>query len=318
MTKAILVILGVVVIGYAALSWEFADRLIGGQFLPQDEEADFAEYGLPEPEAVTIANGDVELSAWYFANPDTAGCAVVVTHGFSGNKAQMLAPGAKLFFERGCDILVYDLRGHGASSRGLLTYGYFDKEDQIAVIDWLMERTGLPDERIGLWGVSYGAATSIQTAAARPGLGFVIADASYSSMPDIAAVQADKQIGVWARAFIPGALAVAGWRAGFDPSEASPEGRDPWPRSARAAGPLDHRRLHAVGPVRGDLRGRGSRSNAADPDASTAPPTASRSGRRPRSTPAMSMRSSRTSASTSGRASAYSMTRFGGRSSPAG
>ena len=68
MTKAILVILGVVVIGYAALSWEFADRLIGGQFLPPDEEADFAEYGLPKPEAVTIANGDIELSAWYFAN----------------------------------------------------------------------------------------------------------------------------------------------------------------------------------------------------------------------------------------------------------
>ena len=223
MTKAILIVLGVVVLGYAALSWEFADRLIGGQFLPPDEEVDFAAYGLPQPEAVTIANGDIELSAWYFANSDTAGCAVVVTHGFTGNKAQMLAPGAKLFFERGCDILVYDLRGHGASSRGLLTYGYLDKEDQMAVIDWLMERTGLSDDRIGLWGVSYGAATSIQTAAARPGLAFVIADASYSSMPDIAAVQADKQIGVWARAFLPGALAVAGWRAGFDPSEASPE-----------------------------------------------------------------------------------------------
>jgi pimeloyl-ACP methyl ester carboxylesterase len=223
MTKAILIILGVVVIGYAALSWEFADRLIGGQFLPPDEEADFTEYGLPEPEVVTITNGDIELSAWYFANPGTAGCAAIVTHGFTGNKAQMLGPGAKLFFERGCDILVYDLRGHGASSRGLLTYGYFDKDDQSAVIDWLTERTGLPDERIGLWGVSYGAATSIQTAAARPGLAFVIADASYSSLADIAAVQADHQIGVWARVFMPGALAVAGWRAGFDPAEASPE-----------------------------------------------------------------------------------------------
>jgi dipeptidyl aminopeptidase/acylaminoacyl peptidase len=223
MTRAILIALGVVVIVYGVLSWEFADRLIGGQFLPPDEEVDFAEYGLPKPEIATIANADIELSAWYFAHPETAGCAVVVAHGFTGNKAQMLAPGAKLFFERGCDILVYDLRGHGASSRGLLTYGYFDKEDQMAVIDWLMKRTGLPDDRIGLWGVSYGAATSLQTAAARPGLAFVIADASFSSLPDIAAVQADRQIGVWARVFMPGALAVAGWRAGFDPSEASPE-----------------------------------------------------------------------------------------------
>ena len=183
-----------------------------------------------------------------------------------------------------------------------------------------MERTGLPDERIGLWGVSYGAATSIQTAAARPGLGFVIADASYSSMPDIAAVQADKQIGVWARAFIPGALAVAGWRAGFDPSEASPEEAI---RGLEAPVLLVHSTTDAFTPSNQSV----AIYAAADPDPDPAHPDALRGpprrvvldgargvhrlrrcvprGLRPR------LREPR-------RRRRYSMTRFGGRSSPAG
>jgi fermentation-respiration switch protein FrsA (DUF1100 family) len=36
-------------------------------------------------------------------------------------------------------------------------------------------------------------------------------------------VQADHQFGAWAKIFVPGALKLAGIRAGFDPSHASPD-----------------------------------------------------------------------------------------------
>ncbi len=135
----------------------------------------------------------------------------------------MLEPASGLFFERGCDVFVYDLRGHGASSRGLLSYGALDKFDELAAVDWLEEKTRLPDAKIGLWGVSYGAATSLQAAAVRPGLAFVIADASYSSMADIASIQGERLIGALAKLILPGALTVAGLRAGFDAGQASPK-----------------------------------------------------------------------------------------------
>lgn len=206
---------------YGAVSWVFADRLVGPQFPSPGDPVDFAALGLPEPESVTIANGPTELAAWYFANPAAAGCAVIQVHGFSGQRAEVVGA-APLFWDLGCDILVYDLRGHGRSSPGLLTYGAHDKFDELAAVDWLTGRTGLPRAKIGLMGWSYGAATSIQAAAERPGLAFVIADASYSSVSDIAGFQAEQQFGAWARAFLPGALLISGLRAGFDPADASP------------------------------------------------------------------------------------------------
>lgn len=207
---------------YGAVSWVFSDTLIGQQFPTSDEQVSFADFGLPDPESVTIPNGQTRLAGWYFPNPGKAGCAVIQLHGFTSNKAEVLVA-APLFWDRGCDVLAYDLRGHGDSSPGLLTYGVLDKGDELAAVDWLAGKTGLPHAKIGLMGWSYGAATSLQAAAARQDLAFVIADASFSSLPDIASVQAQKRFGAWARIFVPGALLVSRLRASFDPSQASPE-----------------------------------------------------------------------------------------------
>jgi uncharacterized protein len=215
-----LVVVGLVV-AYGGVSAVFADKLIGQQFPTTDEDVAFADFGLPQPETATISNGQTQLAAWYFANPRKAGCAVIVLHGFTGNRAEVLGA-APLFWDRGCDLLLYDLRSHGASSPGLLTYGVLDKGDELAAVDWLAGKTGLPHARIGLVGWSYGAATSLQAASSRPDVAFVIADASFSSLRDIATVQAGQMFGAWAQAFVPGALFIAGLRAGFDPGQASP------------------------------------------------------------------------------------------------
>lgn len=216
-------VLLLLVVAYFGGSWVFSSKLIGQQF-GSDEQAHFADFRLPQPEAVTLTNGKTKLAGWYFANPraGTAQCAVVMLHGFVINKAVIL-PFTPMFWDRGCDLYLYDLRSHGESSREFSTYGVHDKEDELLAVDWLAKRTRLPDGRIGLWGVSYGAATSLQAAVVRPDLAFVVADASYASLFDIASFQAGKIFGSWAKIFVPGALLVSGWRAGFDPSRASPE-----------------------------------------------------------------------------------------------
>ena len=214
-------VLLLLVAGYGAVSWIFSTKLIGQRFAP-DEEVAFADFGLPEPEAVSLTNGPIELASWYFKNPRSVGAAVVLLHGFSINKATALS-WAPLFWDLGCDLFVYDLRSHGRSSPALLTYGVVDKQDQLIAVDWLAKRTGLRDQRIGLWGVSYGAATSLQAAAVRPDLAFVVADAPYSSLVDIASFQAGQMFGAWAKAFVPGALFIAGLRARFNPLKASPQ-----------------------------------------------------------------------------------------------
>ncbi|MEO7039762.1 MAG: alpha/beta hydrolase [Gemmatimonadaceae bacterium] len=206
--------------GYFIVCWKFSDRLIAASF-PAHVTADFAHWGLPSPENVTLTNGSIRLAAWYFENPRRVGCGVVEIHGFGGNRAQVLVA-SPLFWLRGCDLLLYDLRSHGASSVSPLTYGVFDELDALVAVDWLSARMKLPHTSIGIIGWSYGAAVALQAAKARQDLAFVVADASFSSMRDIAADQAVKMYGRWAMVFIPGALAISGWRAGFDPAQASP------------------------------------------------------------------------------------------------
>ncbi len=209
------------VVAYVAVSWVFSSKLIAPQDRPLGT-VDPATYGLPRPAQVLVPGADgTRLASWYFPNPRTERCAVIMLHGFGGARAEVIGA-SPLFWDRGCDLLLYDSRGHGDSSPSLLSFGVHEREDLVLAVSWLSKRTRLPDRRIGLIGWSYGAAVSLQAAAELPGIGFVIADSSYSSLADIAHVQADKQFGAWARIFVPGALFIAGERAGFDPGKASP------------------------------------------------------------------------------------------------
>lgn len=130
---------------YFGISWFFSSKLIANHF-GSDEQAVFSDFGLPDPEAVTIANGKTKLASWFFQNPRVGEtrCAVVMAHGFTGNKAAILS-WAPLFWGRGCDLLLFDFRSHGQSSKGFNTYGVHEKQDELAAVDWLEKRSGLPD-----------------------------------------------------------------------------------------------------------------------------------------------------------------------------
>ena len=209
-----------VAVAYIGISWVFSEKLIAPQDRPLGK-VDPTEYGLPKPTVVDVPGDGVKLSSWYFQNPRKERCAVIMLHGFGGARAEVVGA-TPLFWDRGCDLLLYDSRGHGDSSPALLSFGVHERQDLKLAIAWLSRRTKLPVSRIGLVGWSYGAASAIQAAAETPKIGFVVADSSYSSLEDIARVQAEKQFGSWAKVFVPGALKVAGIRGGFDAGNANP------------------------------------------------------------------------------------------------
>jgi pimeloyl-ACP methyl ester carboxylesterase len=222
---AIVVILLLVV--YLAIGWYFANIAIAPPARSlEDAQAQTgtpADYGLPEPEVITIDAGEVTLSGWYFDNPVDANCGVMFMHGFTGTRYEALY-WAPLFWSRGCDLLAYDHRGHGESTPALLSYGYFEKQEALVARDWFVQRSGLSASRIAVGGVSYGAATALQLAPQIPEAPFVLADSSYSSISAILGHRANELLGpVLGRFLTPGALWVAGLRAGFDPAAVSPE-----------------------------------------------------------------------------------------------
>jgi uncharacterized protein len=210
---------------YAGASWYFSGKVIERGTTPiavsAANQSGPEAYGLPLPEPISIEHDGVTLEGWYFANEMGGDCGVVLLHGSTGNRFGVLQY-TPLFWERGCDLLLYDARGHGDSTPSFHTYGYHEKEDLRAVVAWMQERTGLPLSQIGLAGVSYGAATVLQAAPLLPEVAFVLADSAYQDLTSIVSYQGVAQFGEWIGLFVPGALTVADWRAGMSHTAVSP------------------------------------------------------------------------------------------------
>ncbi|HRS65879.1 MAG TPA: CocE/NonD family hydrolase [Spirochaetia bacterium] len=86
-----------------------------------------------------------------------------------------------IFKKLGFNALIIDLRGHGATGGITCTYGWKEKEDGKACVDWIIAKTS-GNTCIGLHGESLGAATALLHAAEDNRISFVIADAAFSSL----------------------------------------------------------------------------------------------------------------------------------------
>jgi dipeptidyl aminopeptidase/acylaminoacyl peptidase len=231
MKKAIWWILGIIValllIIHIGGSWYFSNVLISRETqtladsITRMTEAGVTMDYLPTPEEVSITNDDITLTGWYFDNPTDGQCAVLLLHGYTGTRAGTLQY-APLYWDRGCDLLAYDARGHGNSTPAYHTYGYYEKEDAAAAYAWLLQKTGLSADQVGINGVSYGASTSLQMAPLVPDAAFILADAPYQDLRTIVSHQANQQFGSWVNLFVPGAFLISELRTGMDADEVSP------------------------------------------------------------------------------------------------
>jgi len=189
---------------------------------------------------------------------------VLVIHGHGDGKFWMLGQ-ARHLAECGYRAVLVDLRGQGTSSGEHLTFGVLEKRDLMQVIDAL-QRAGLASERLGVWGMSYGAAMAIQLAGHDPRVKAVVAVAGFTSVRDVAPH--------FMRMMLPGigwliserdyqsAIDEAGRKAGYDPDRASALAaiRQTHARILLVHGtadwlvPFEHsRRLHAASPPHSSL-----------------------------------------------------------------
>lgn len=215
---------------YIGVSWYFASQVIVFQAVPisandpdaEPEDIDWTpDWDIDPPaEAIQVMNGDIVLAADFYDNPADAGCAVVYLHGLSGSRLQIGIFGP-MFYELGCDVFAYNARAHYDSSPGYLTYGYYEKDDALAAINWVVERTALDTSQIGLFGQSYGASTALQVLSLEPDFAFVIADSPYQDMNTIIKDRANDNFGSWINLIVPGALQVAEFRADFEVDDVS-------------------------------------------------------------------------------------------------
>jgi pimeloyl-ACP methyl ester carboxylesterase len=144
--------------------------------------------------------------------PQSAKGTILVVHGIFGRSVTMLHTAHRLA-AAGYRAVLVDLRGHGRSTGDYLTYGTQEARDLSQVIDALQAR-GLADGPIGVYGVSYGATTSIHLAAIDWRVKAVVAVEPFSMVrPELAYIAPMVPPQTFEQA-----LNEAGSTAGFDPN----------------------------------------------------------------------------------------------------
>jgi fermentation-respiration switch protein FrsA (DUF1100 family) len=110
---------------------------------------------------------------------------VIMVHGNGSNRADpgvsMLAI-ASAFIDRGFNVLMFDLRGHGESDGDRISAGYYEQRDLLGAVDYARLRGA---EHVGVLGFSVGAATALLTAADEETIEAVVADSSFADLSGI-------------------------------------------------------------------------------------------------------------------------------------
>jgi len=143
-----------------------------------------SELELPFENFTITTNDNLMLRGWYIASAASAKGTILYLHGIGDNKALGL-PLAKLLYENGYNVALFDLRAHGESEGKYCTYGFYEKHDVQNVLDFLFSKKEWTMGKIGIFGFSMGAAIALQTAAMDKRIAAVVAENSFASLRSI-------------------------------------------------------------------------------------------------------------------------------------
>ncbi len=193
------VLLGAGYLGAAALVYDEVSRVpadCDGNYVgysPADwsppawaTEFDPEPYFTTEFETVRVPSRDVgiELHGWWLSTARPGAPAIIVVHGRGGcvRHPEVLAP-AGMLHRLGYDVLLIDLRDHGASTieDGRYAGGTEEYRDVIGAVDWVLGRD-TPPTAVGVLGTSLGGATAVIAGGADERVVAVWEDSSYSVM----------------------------------------------------------------------------------------------------------------------------------------
>ncbi len=141
------------------------------------------DIGFDYQEVSFTSDDGTMLSGWYI--PSQNGAAVILLHGYGGNRVEMLER-AKVVAHHGYGVLLYDLRAHGESGGRMRTYGWVDPDDVTAALAFLQDQDEINGGKIGILGFSIGGQIALRAAAQTGQISAVIADgASHTHVQDI-------------------------------------------------------------------------------------------------------------------------------------
>jgi hypothetical protein len=226
--------IAILILGMLGVSWHFSNIILHPKTrTPDNSFAYMVEEGhlvpeafaaLPKEEVWIDAPGGYPLYGLYIPADESPGGGVsktvIIAHGITAT----LYHGVKYLWpyrKRGFNVLLVEHRNHGRSGGTTTTYGYYEKHDIKAWVDYVKARNG-EAELVGTHGESMGAAIVLQHAAIDRRVAFVVADCPYASAKEEFAyrLKAEYRLPGWI--LIPLASWITKLRSGFGYGEASP------------------------------------------------------------------------------------------------
>lgn len=165
---------------------------------------------------VRTASGGA-ISGWLVPGQPQSGV-VLLLHGVRSDRRQMIER-ARLLSSLGYSAFLIDLPAHGESTGDRITFGVREAEGVRAALDYL--RQHLPGERIGVIGVSLGAASAVLAKSA-PAPEAVVLESMFPTISEAVSDRLVRQLGPAGRYLAPPLLWQLPLRLGLSPEEIQP------------------------------------------------------------------------------------------------
>ncbi len=157
------------------------------------------------------------VAGWYTHGTPGAG-AVLLLHGVRGDRRDMLGR-ARFLHAAGYAVLLIDLPAHGESSGAAISFGLREAAGVRAALAWL--RRQLPGERVGVIGVSLGAAALVLSHSAPPPAAVVL-ESMYPTIGEAVRNRLAMRVGPLGGAMAPLLLWQLPLRLGVAPEHLQP------------------------------------------------------------------------------------------------
>lgn len=166
----------------------------------------------------TFVSGSGSLIQGWLANGTAGQGVVMLLHGVRGDRRDMLSR-AEFLNRLGYAVLLFDFQAHGESRGESITFGDRESRDVVAAIQYLRHK--FPRERIGVVGVSLGAAAFV-LADGRGPVNAVVLESMYPTLERAVAARLRLHLGPVAPLFAPLLTVQLHSRLGLDTDRLRP------------------------------------------------------------------------------------------------
>jgi pimeloyl-ACP methyl ester carboxylesterase len=144
-----------------------------------------AQYNLKYEEASFKNEDGITLQGWFVPASVKSDKTILLLHGWRMNKGDILAN--TVFLSGRFNVFYLEFRGSGASDNGITSIGYLETRDAQAAINFIKKKYAVYAKKLGVYGLSMGAAVGVYAAARNKIIKCVIAESCYYSYSKVVA-----------------------------------------------------------------------------------------------------------------------------------